>query len=168
MKPPIERILKLDERKLPAEVFDRLAKHGGYVMRDRKTQEENREKAWESFGKPGRDPNTLGSVLGGIAIGRHWVPQLKLAQLRDHWDQVVGPGIAMHSTVASFRDGVLTIRTESPNWATTLTYMIPELTAKIRERLAGLDIQEIRVTGPASGATGYNRYRRGGYRGRRG
>ncbi|MBT1162282.1 DciA family protein [Bifidobacterium sp. SO1] len=164
MKPPIERTLKLDERKLPAQVFERLAQRGGYIMRDRKTRETNREKAWESFGKPGRDPNTLGSVMAGIANGRHWVPQLKLAQLREHWDQVVGPGIAMHSSVASLRDGVLTIRTESAVWATQLTYMIPQLTATIRERLAGLDIQEIRVTGPASGRGGY---RRGAYRGRR-
>lgn len=161
MKPPIERTLKLDERRLPAEIFERLATRGGYIMRDRKTREANREKAWESFGKPGRDPNTLGSVLDGLADGRRWVPQLKLAQLRDHWDQVVGPAIAMHSTVASVRDGVLTIRTESAVWATQLTYMIPQLTVVIRERLAGLDIQEIRVTGPQSG------YRRNAYRGRR-
>lgn len=162
MKPPIERTLKLDERRLPAEIFERLATRGGYIMRDRKTREANREKAWESFGKPGRDPNTLGSVLDGLADGRRWAPQLKLAQLRDHWDQVVGPAIAMHSTVASVRDGVLTIRTESTVWATQLTYMIPQLTTVIRERLAGLDIQEIRVTGPQSG------YRRSAYRGRRG
>lgn len=162
MKPPVERTLRLDERKLPAEVFERLAARGGYVMRDRKAREENSEKAWESFGKPGRDPDTFASVLNGIAAGGHWVPQLKLAQLRNHWDQVVGPGIAMHSSVADFRDGVLTIRTESAVWATQLTYMIPQLTATIRERLSGLDIREIRVTGPAAG------YRRGGYRGRRG
>ena len=76
MNPPIARTLHLDERKLPAEVFDRLAKHGGYVMRDRRTREENREKAWESFGKPGRDPAAFGSVLNGIASGGHWTPQL--------------------------------------------------------------------------------------------
>lgn len=161
MKPPIVRVLKLDERRLPAEVFNRLVERGGYIMRDRRAREENSEKAWESFGKPGRDPNSLSGVLSGLAAGRHWVPQLKLAQLRSHWDQVVGPGIAMHSSVADFRDGVLTIRTESPNWATTLTYMIPELTATIRQRLSGLDIREIRVTGPQSG------FRRGGYRPRR-
>lgn len=158
MNPPIARTLHLDERKLPAEVFDRLAKHGGYVMRDRRTREENREKAWESFGKPGRDPAAFGSVLNGIASGGHWTPQLKLAQLRNHWDQVVGSGIAMHSTVAGFADGVLTIRAESAVWATQLTYMLPQLTSTIRDRLKGLDIGEIRVTGPQSG------FRRGRYR----
>ncbi|KFI49533.1 DUF721 domain-containing protein [Bifidobacterium biavatii] len=161
MTPPIAKTLKLDERKLPAQVFDRLAERGGYIMRDRKAREENSEKAWENFGKPGRDPSSLDSVLGVIAGAGNWTPQLKMAQLRDHWDQVVGPGIAQHSTVADLRDGVLVIRTESPNWATTLTYMIPQLTATIRERLAGLDIREIRVSGPmARRGGGYRGYRR--------
>lgn len=161
MRPPVARTLKLDERRLPAEVFERLSRHGGYVLHDRATREERREKAWESFGKPGRDPNRLGSVLTVIASDGRWMPQLKLAQLRNHWDQVVGPGIAMHSTVADFSDGVLTIHAESAVWATQLSYMIPQLTAVIRERLSGLDIEEIRVTGPRTG------FRPGGRRGRR-
>ena len=64
----------------------------------------------------------------------------------------------MHSTVAGFTDGVLTIRAESAVWATQLTYMLPQLTSTIRDRLKGLDIGEIRVTGPQSG------FRRGRYR----
>lgn len=159
MTPPITSLLHLDERKLPAEVYERLAARNGIMSKadwQRKSDE-----ARENFGKPGRDPTAFASVLGAIAGRGGWTPQLKLAQLRNHWDQVVGPAIAMHSTVAGFRDGILTIRTESAVWATQLTYMIPQLTATIRERLAGLSIEEIRVTGPQSG------YQRGGSRGYR-
>ena len=48
-----------------------------------------------------------------------------MAQMRDHWDQVVGVENAKHSYPASLRDGVLTIRCDSPAWTTTLSYMTP-------------------------------------------
>lgn len=146
MKPPVAVTLHLDQRKLPAQVFDRFSARAG-VFRDRRQREED---AWESFGRPGRDPNQLGGVLNGIADKGGWVPNLKLAQLRNHWDQVVGPAIAQHSQVTSFHEGVLVIRAESMIWATQLTYLIPQLTSTIRERLDGLDIREIKVSGPGT------------------
>ncbi|RSX57465.1 DciA family protein [Bifidobacterium samirii] len=158
MKPPIAVTLGLDPRRLPAETFERLAEHGGYVMRDRASREERSRKAWESFGAPGRDPSAFGSVLGALADRGRWTPHLKTAQLRNHWDEIVGPAIAANTVVADFRDGVLAIRAASPVWADQLRWLLPELSATIRERLDGLDIREIRVTGPG---TGYDRYRRG-------
>ena len=109
--------------------------------------------AIENFGKPGRDPAELGSVMTTIAGNGVWAANMKLAQLRNHWDQVVGQAIASHSAVADFTDGVLTIRAESTVWATQLTYLIPQLTDTIRRNLKGLTITEIRVTGPAAGYT---------------
>ena len=155
MNKPVARMLKLDPRKLPAQVFQRYAARAG-IIRDRQERE---AKAWESFGKPGRDPNTLGSLVTLLAKNGNWTPHLKLAQLRNHWDQVVGPQIAQHSQVASFQDGILTIRTASPSWTTTLTYMVPQLTDTIRERLDGLEIREIKVTGPQAHPFGGSRYR---------
>ena len=88
MKPPIALTLGLDPRRLPAETFERLAEHGGYVMRDQASREERSRKAWESFGAPGRDPSAFGSVLGALADGRRWTPHLRTAQLRNHWDHL--------------------------------------------------------------------------------
>lgn len=144
MNPPIVETLHLDQRKLAAEVFHRLSSRSG-VFRDRRRHE---EEAWENFGKPGRDPDHLGDVLSSIAHNSGWTVNLELAKLRNHWDQVVGEGIAMHSTVVGFADGILTIRAESTVWATQLTYLIPQLSRTIRQRLGSLDIQEIRVSGP--------------------
>lgn len=155
MKAPIAQRLHLDERKLPASVFESFARRGGL----RREREQRREAAWESFGKPGRDPQSLATAFGSVANAGVWKRNMKLAQLRTHWDEVVGQGIASHSQVASFVDGVLTIRTESTVWATQLTYLIPQLTATIRERMEGLEIRDIKVTGPASARFGTRRFR---------
>lgn len=149
MNPPIARQLNLDETKLPAEIFERLSRRGATL----KDYRRRREEAIENFGKPGRDPAELGSVMTTIAGNGVWAANMKLAQLRNHWDQVVGQAIASHSAVADFTDGVLTIRAESTVWATQLTYLIPQLTDTIRRNLKGLTIAEIRVTGPAAGYT---------------
>ena len=131
MNPPIARQLNLDETKLPAEIFERLSRRGATL----KDYRRRREEAIENFGKPGRDPAELGSVMTTIAGNGVWAANMKLAQLRNHWDQVVGQAIASHSAVADFTDGVLTIRAESTVWATQLTYLIPQLTDTIRQRI---------------------------------
>ena len=143
-EPPICQTLKLDQRKLPAEVFEHLSKRAGLL----KEREENSRKAWESFGKPGRDPATMGSLFNILAQNGAWIPHLKMAQMRDHWDQVVGEATALHSYPASLRDGVLTIRCDSPAWTTTLSYMMPVLTDTIRKNLEGLTIDKVKFTGP--------------------
>ena len=63
MNPPIARQLNLDETKLPAEIFERLSRRGATL----KDYRRRREEAIENFGKPGRDPAELGSVMTTIA-----------------------------------------------------------------------------------------------------
>lgn len=154
MTAPIVESLHLDQRKLPAETFERVTARAGLI----KDRQERANKAWENFGKPGRDPVAFGGVLGNYVKRNGWTPHLKVAQLRTHWDQVVGTVNAQHSYVADFRDGVLIIRADSPVWATTLTYLVPQLTETIRERLHGLDVQRITVTGPQSQRSSRSRY----------
>ena len=69
-KPPICELLNLDQRKLPAEVFDRISDRAGRL----KEREERARKAWESFGKPGRDPETVGSLFNLLASNGAWIP----------------------------------------------------------------------------------------------
>lgn len=151
---PIAERLALDPRKLPAQVFERYAKLSDNIARRR----ERARRAYESFGKPGRDPHTISSVLSGFADSQGWRPHLLLAGLDQYWDQVAGPAIAAHTHVASYRQGVLTIRAESNVWATQLTYLIPQLQAAIAQRLEGLPVDRIVVTGP--GTTSFRRGRR--------
>ena len=60
---PICATLHLDQRKLPATVFEHIAKMAG----GKRQRMIDAEAAWENFGKPGRDPSTLGSVTALIA-----------------------------------------------------------------------------------------------------
>lgn len=147
MTPPIAVTLNLDRRLLPAQVFEHYSARENY----RAVQPARAEAAWESFGKPGRDPARFGGVARALALQGDWLPHLKIAQLNEHWDQVVGSGIAQHSHVVSVQDGVLVIAAESQVWATQLTFLIPQLSATIRERLEGLRIDDIRVNGPSVG-----------------
>ncbi|PLS31034.1 hypothetical protein Uis1B_1146 [Bifidobacterium margollesii] len=144
LRPPIAQTLHLDPRKLEATVFERYTKRAAGIAKRRARAEQ----AWLNFGKPGRDPNTLGSVIDALATNGNWRPHLMIAQLGRHWDQVVGRAIAGHSYVASYSNGVLTIRAQSPVWATQLTYMIPRIQEKIASRLPGMPLDRIVVTGP--------------------
>jgi hypothetical protein len=72
MNPPIARQLNLDETKLPAEIFERLSRRGATL----KDYRRRREEAIENFGKPGRDPAELGSVMTTIAGNGVWAANI--------------------------------------------------------------------------------------------
>ncbi len=74
MNPPIARQLNLDETKLPAEIFERLSRRGATL----KDYRRRREEAIENFGKPGRDPAELGSVMTTIAGNGVWAANRNL------------------------------------------------------------------------------------------
>ena len=143
-EPPLAVTLKLDERALPAEEFEHVSARAGLIAERRV----KREEALENFGKPGRDEVAFGSLFAGIAKRAGWVPHMKLAQLRHDWASIVGDVIARNTWVGAIDNGVLTIHAKSPSWTTQLTFMLPELREKVLERLNGLDIRDIRVTGP--------------------
>ncbi len=149
MNPPIARQLTWRRYEICRPKYSSGFRRGATL----KDYRRRREEAIENFGKPGRHPAELGSVMTAIAGNGVWTANMKLAQLRNHWDQVVGQAIASHSAVADFTDGVLTIRAESTVWATQRPTLSPELTDTIRRNLKGLTITEIGVTGLAAGYT---------------
>ena len=59
---PVYKMLNIDTRKLPAIIFNPIIA--------KEEREKNRvnsaDKAWENFGKPGRDPNAFFGVLENI------------------------------------------------------------------------------------------------------
>ena len=150
MDEPVCRSLGLDQRKLPAETFERIEARAGV----RRHWLDRERLARESFGQPGRDPVRLGDAAGLVATLGGWTPHLRIAELNTHWDRVVGADVARHSTVASLVDGVLVIRADSPAWATQLGYLASTILPTVRDRLPGLRIDEVRVTGPGTGRTG--------------
>jgi predicted nucleic acid-binding Zn ribbon protein len=138
--------LGLDERVLPRLVAKRYIR----TFISRSAREENSEKAWENFGKPGRDPLAASSVFGLLARQNNWVPHLKTADLSLHWAEIVGESIARHTRIVAFENGELTIRATSTVWSTQLNYMVPKLKKVVSERLAPLEVTKITVKGPNS------------------
>lgn len=144
MNEQILRKLNIDVRKLPSQTFERVIRRAGVA----KQRQKDAYTAWQSFGKPGRDPSTLQGVMGVFASRKGWDVPLRIAKLRNNWNQIVGDVNAQHSTVVDYRDGVLVIGTSSPAWATQFKFMVPQLKQVITERVPGLVIQDIVIMGP--------------------
>lgn len=138
--------LGLDQRKLPAETFERIVAKAGSARRRR----ERNEKAFESFGKPGRDPGRLGGVLDSFATTSGWKPYMRLAELNSDWDKVVGEANARNSRVIGLRDGVLTVCTRSPAWTVTLQGISPQILEKVQEKMPELHVEHVNVVGPVA------------------
>lgn len=143
---PVSEKLKLDVRKLPELVFTSFSIKGYRVME----HTQRSERAWESFGKPGRDPHRLEGVLALFADQRHWNQQLLVAHLRASWQQVVGASIAEHCEVSNVQGRILIVRAASSVWSTQLSFLLPQLKEKILRELPGIPIDDIKVIGPTT------------------
>lgn len=143
MRAPVVETLHLDQRLLPAQIFEKYTRQAA----KQKEMKEKSLQSWFEFGKQDRDPDRLGGVISSVATGGGWVPHMKVARLRNRWDTVVGPEIAAHSRVVSYKDGVLVVQAQTTTWATQLTYLVPLLKETISNRLQ-MPVTEIKVTGP--------------------
>ncbi|NEG69986.1 DciA family protein [Bifidobacterium choloepi] len=138
---PIAERLGLDERKLPAQVFERLAKRAGLVEDWRRRNEEARE----NFGKAGRDPNRIGGVLEAFAVQKGWGRYLGMTRLMEAWPEIAGPVAAAHTQVDSLVDGVLKIRANTPAWEQQMSGLSGHLLAKIQATHPEFGIRRLEV-----------------------
>lgn len=159
MKVPYVEVLHLDQRRLPSQVWQRVfqqaARGNGVLARQ--------DMAWNSFGKPGRDPGLVGDVAISLAHNHGWDPHLQMARLRNGWKGIVGESIALHTTVVSLEGGVLTIRAESTVWSTQLTFMVPQLKEALARQAPDLTVDQIVVTGPRPDASRHRGMRHRSY-----
>lgn len=95
-----------------------------------------------------RDPQRVGAVLGKVIRERGWTTQVNLRTLLARWSDLVGPVNANHSHPESYQDGVLTIRTESTTWATSLRSLAPNLVAQLNSELGEGAVKRVVVLGP--------------------
>jgi hypothetical protein len=148
---PVAVQLKLSPSALPAFVCS----HYVHRLISREQLKEQAEKAWESFGKPGRDPTGLSSTVQAFAQQQGWGTPLRLARMSQHWEHVVGSTIAANTSVGELRDGVLTIRAKTPVWATQLLYLLPTITQRVRKWLAPTKVVRIEIRGGQAKNRGY-------------
>ena len=95
-----------------------------------------------------RDPKPLGDALEKLVDTKGWSTDLSLRALLARWPALVGPTNAAHSWPESYADTVLTVRTESTVWATSLRTMAPQLVAKLNEQLGDGTVTRVKVLGP--------------------
>lgn len=65
------------------------------------------------------------------------------------WVEIVGDDIAKHAEPSSLRSGLLRVRTDSPVWATEISYLADEIKQRANDALGRPLVEEVRVwTGP--------------------
>ncbi|MDX1519819.1 MAG: DUF721 domain-containing protein [Gammaproteobacteria bacterium] len=62
-------------------------------------------------------------------------------QLSRHLD----PELAKHCHIANYRNGILTLSTESANWATRIRYSVPEILSSMDKNPLPVTVKSIRV-----------------------
>jgi predicted nucleic acid-binding Zn ribbon protein len=94
------------------------------------------------------DPEPVGDILGDLVEEQGWGTQLGIHQLLARWADLVGPVNAEHSKPETYLDKVLTIRTESTAWATSLRMIAPQIVATLNTKLGQGSVERITVIGP--------------------
>lgn len=58
----------------------------------------------------------LSQILSGICSDLGISHNLKLKTLKSQWEKIAGESISMHSEPWSLKDGILTLKVDSPQW----------------------------------------------------
>lgn len=95
-----------------------------------------------------RDPQRLGTALDRLMDERGWSTEVNVHVLLGRWPALVGPVNAAHSRPEAYVDTVVTVRTDSTVWASSLRSIAPQLVAELNSQLGDGTVTRIRVLGP--------------------
>lgn len=109
-----------------------------------------RTRGWSGARPDDRDPQSLGTLAGGIARARGWSGRVAEGTVFGRWAHVVGDDIASHAEPTALRDKVLHVAAESTAWATQLRLMQAQILAKITAAVGPGVVTSLRITGPAA------------------
>ena len=96
-----------------------------------------------------RDPKLLAEAMDRLVESKGWTTDINVHTLLARWSTLVGSVNAAHSHPESYADTILTVRTESTVWATSLRSIAPQLVARLNEQLGDGTVTRIKVLGPA-------------------
>jgi predicted nucleic acid-binding Zn ribbon protein len=80
---------------------------------------------------------------------RGWREKAAVGAVFGHWQDIVGPQLALHTKPETFDSGELTVSADSPAWATQVRLMAPQLLKRLAEELGHGTVRHIRVNGPS-------------------
>ena len=95
------------------------------------------------------DPQPLTAALGGLLSARGWREKAAVGAVFGHWQDIVGPELALHTKPEHFESGELTVSADSDGWATNVRIMAPQLLKRLAEELGHGTVRRIRVNGPS-------------------
>ncbi len=97
-----------------------------------------------------RDPAPLGVAVDKLVADNDWATELAVHAVFGRWAAIVGGDVAAHCSPESFRDGQVTVRTDSTAWATQLKLLAPTVVRRLNEDLGHGTVSRIDVVGPAA------------------
>lgn len=92
-----------------------------------------------------RAPTALDDALHEFIASRGWTQQMRDAAVWARWPELVGDELASRCEPVRLTAGTLTIRTDSPGWATQLKYLVTPLRARCDELLGPGVVRSISV-----------------------
>jgi predicted nucleic acid-binding Zn ribbon protein len=99
----------------------------------------------------GEDLVRIDQVLDPLGARIGLGPSRNAHLIWSRWPQLVGASIARHAEPTSLREGVLSVRADSPAWATELGYLAADIRARANELIGNQSVIEVRVwTGPGA------------------
>ena len=101
------------------------SEHPGHPGRDRSA-------ARSSVGRGG-EPRRVANSLSEAAQLMGTPGVVQLATLSAHWEEVVGPQLASHTSPVWLRDGVLSVSVDHPAWAAEVRLLSAEVVNRARE-----------------------------------
>ena len=93
-----------------------------------------------------RPPRRLQDGLAEVAAELRLDKPVALEAVLTRWPEVVGPMMAEHCTAKLLRDGVLHVEVDSPEWATQLRYLEPDVIRQFGRRVRPGVVASLKVS----------------------
>jgi predicted nucleic acid-binding Zn ribbon protein len=95
-----------------------------------------------------RDPQLLDSTIGRLISEQGWATDVRVHGVFTRWEHLVGPEVAQHCRPESYKEGRLTVRTDSTAWATQMKLLAPTVLRRLNGELGDGTVTFIDVLGP--------------------
>ena len=116
-----------------------------------------------AFGYSPGQPEKLGEILGRLFAARGWGRRHERVRLEEAWAAVIGTSGATHTRVGLLRRGVLEIVVDSAVLLQELAHFHKRsLLEKLRTRLPGVTINDLRFRAGATNSEGQETVSRNG------
>jgi len=91
---------------------------------------------------------SLDAAVERLVTDNGWTADVAVHAVFARWPEIVGSDVAAHCSPESYRDGHLTIRTDSTAWATQLRLLAPNVVRRMNHELGDGTVLRIDVQGP--------------------